>query len=297
VYYKDTTFLSFSLWFIEKDTEMTTWFITGISRGLGKALATAALAEGDTVIGTVRTGSFERDHDRGTLHVLNVDLVNGQAAAASVAKAFELAGQIDVIVNNAGYGLLGALEKASDADVERLFAVDVFAPFRIIRAALPYLRAQGNGHIINITSIAGRAPTTGSAVYAAAKYALEGLSSALALEVAPLGIKVTAIAPGAFRTDFLSSHSIRKSDAEDAAYAETIGRSSAAFDSVAGRQLGNPDLAAQAIINLVRADNPPLHLLLGSDALRRARSKLDQIADEIDAWETTTRSTDFEKEQ
>lgn len=274
---------------------MTTWFITGISRGLGKALAAAALADGDTVIGTVRTGSFELDHDRGRLHVLNVDLVDGQAAVASVAKAFEIAGEIDVIVNNAGYGLLGALEKASDADVERLFAVDVFAPFRIIRTALPYLRAQRRGHIINITSIAGRAPTTGSAVYAAAKYALEGLSSALALEIAPLGIKVTAIAPGAFRTDFLSSHSIRKSDAEDAAYAETIGRSSAAFDSVAGRQLGNPDLAAQVIINLVRADNPPLHLLLGSDALRRARSKLDQIVDEIDAWETITRSTDFEK--
>eukprot|EP01132_Coremiostelium_polycephalum_P015434 gene15434-18643_t len=274
---------------------MTTWFITGISRGLGKALAAAALAEGDTVIGTVRTGSFELDHDRGRLHVLNVDLVDGQAAAASVAKAFEIAGEIDVIVNNAGYGLLGALEKASDADVERLFAVDVFAPFRIIRTALPYLRAQRRGHIINITSIAGRAPTTGSAVYAAAKYALEGLSSALALEIAPLGIKVTAIAPGAFRTDFLSSHSIRKSDAEDAAYAETIGRSSAAFDSVAGRQLGNPDLAAQVIISLVRADNPPLHLLLGSDALRRARSKLDQIVDEIDAWERITRSTDFEK--
>jgi NAD(P)-dependent dehydrogenase (short-subunit alcohol dehydrogenase family) len=274
---------------------MTTWFITGISRGLGKALAAAALAEGDTVIGTVRTGSFELDHDRGTLHLLNVDLVDGQAAAASIAKAFEIAGEIDVIVNNAGYGLLGALEKASDADVERLFAVDVFAPFRIIRTALPYLRAQRRGHIINITSIAGRAPTTGSAVYAAAKYALEGLSSALALEIAPLGIKVTAIAPGAFRTDFLSSHSIRKSDAEDAAYAETIGRSSAAFDSVAGRQLGNPDLAAQVIISLVRADNPPLHLLLGSDALRRARSKLDQIVDEIDAWETITRSTDFEK--
>lgn len=274
---------------------MTTWFITGISRGLGKTLAAAALAEGDTVIGTVRTGSFELDHDRGTLHVLNVDLVDGQAAAASVAKAFEIAGEIDVIVNNAGYGLLGALEKASDADIERLFAVDVFAPFQIIRTALPYLRAQRRGHIINITSIAGRAPTTGSAVYAAAKYALEGLSSALALEVAPLGIKITAVAPGAFRTDFLSSHSIRKSDAEDAAYAETIGRSSAAFDSVAGRQLGNPDLAAQVIINLVRADNPPLHLLLGSDALRRARSKLDQIVDEIDAWETITRSTDFEK--
>lgn len=275
---------------------MTTWFITGISRGLGKALATAALAEGDTVVGTVRTGPFSLDHGKGTLHVLSVDLVDGNDAAASVAKAFELAGQIDVIVNNAGYGLLGAVEKATDAEVERLFAVDVFSPFRIIRAALPYLRQQGSGHIINITSIAGRAPTTGSAIYSAAKSALEGMSAALALEVEPLGIKVTAIAPGAFRTDFLSSHSIRKSDTADVAYAETIGRSAAAFDSVAGRQAGDPDLAAQAIITLVRSDNPPRHLLLGSDALRRARTKLDQVVDEIDAWEAVTRSTDFNAE-
>lgn len=272
---------------------MTTWFITGISRGLGKALATAALAEGDTVVGTVRAGPFSLDHDKGTLHILNVDLVDGNAAAASVAKAFELAGQIDVIVNNAGYGLLGALENASDAEVERLFAVDVFSPFRIIRAALPYLREQGSGHIVNITSIAGRAPTTGSALYSAAKSALEGMSAALALEVEPLGIKVTAVAPGAFRTDFLSSHSIRKSDIADPAYAETIGRSAVAFDSAAGRQLGDPDLAAQAILALVRSDNPPLQLLLGSDALRRARTKLDLVVDEIDAWEAVTRSTDF----
>lgn len=272
---------------------MTTWFITGISRGLGKALAMAALAQGDTVVGTVRSGAFSLDQDKGTLHILNVDLVDSDAAAASVGKAFELAGKIDVIVNNAGYGLLGALEKASDDEVERLFAVDVFSPFRIIRAALPHLRQQGSGHIINITSIAGRAPTTGTALYSAAKAALEGLSASLAQEVAPLGIKVTAIAPGAFRTDFLSSHSIRKSDGADPAYSETIGRSTAAFDAAAGRQLGDPDLAAQAIITLVRSDNPPLHLLLGSDALRRARTKIDQVVDEIDSWEAVTRSTDF----
>lgn len=274
---------------------MTTWFITGISRGLGRALAIAALAQGDTVVGTVRATTFSLDSGNGILHVLDADLIDGEAAKTSVTKAFELVGNIDVIVNNAGYGLLGALEEASDAEVERLFAVDVFAPFRIIRAALPYLRRQGSGHIINITSIAGRAPTTGSAMYSAAKSALEGLSSALALEVAPLGIRVTAVAPGAFRTDFLSSHSIRKSQAEGNAYAETIGQSMAAFDSAAGRQAGDPDLAAQAILALVDSDNPPLHLLLGSDALRRARAKIDQVIDEIDIWETVTRGTDFKE--
>lgn len=275
---------------------MTTWFITGISRGLGKALAKAALAQGDTVVGTVRSGIVSFDHDAGSLHILNVDLVDGASIEAVVRDAFNLVGKIDVIGNNAGYGLLGALESATDAEVERLFAVDVFAPFRLIRAALPYLREQGSGHIVNVTSIAGRAPSTGSALYSSAKAALEGLSAALSLEVAPLGIKVTAVAPGAFRTDFLSNHSIRKSDEAHSAYGETIGKSSAAFDAAAGRQLGDPERAAAAIITMVRSENPPLHLLLGSDALRRMRAKLDQVVDEIDGWEAITRSTDYPEE-
>ncbi|MCG5242325.1 oxidoreductase [Azospirillum doebereinerae] len=271
---------------------MTTWFITGISRGLGLSLARAALAEGDTVIGTVRNGTPDLPADRGVLHVVTLDVSDGAAAEAAVAQAFAQAGRIDVIVNNAGYGLLGAIEQASDAEVARLFATDVFGPFRIIRAALPHLRAQGSGRIVNVTSIAGRAPGAGAGLYAAAKHALEGLSASLAQEVAPFGIKVTAVAPGAFRTDFLSAHSIRKSDA-DPAYAASVGRSSAAFDAMAGRQLGDPDRAAQAILALVRSDNPPLHLLLGSDALRRAREKLDAVIGEIDAWEDLTRGTDF----
>ncbi|WP_395672446.1 oxidoreductase [Inquilinus sp.] len=272
---------------------MKTWFITGISRGLGLALAKAALADGDTVIGTVRSGAPDLAAGAGGLQVLPLDLADGVAAEAAVERAFAVAGRVDVIVNNAGYGLLGAVEKAGDADVARLFDVDVFSPFRIIRAALPHLRAQGAGHIVNITSIAGRAPGPGSSLYAAAKHALEGLSVGLAQEVAPLGIKVTAVAPGAFRTDFLSTHSIRKSEAEDAAYAASVGRSAAAFDSMAGKQLGDPDRAAQAILAAVRADNPPLHLLLGSDALARAQTKLDALIEEMNRWEEVTRSTDF----
>ncbi|MDR6294269.1 MULTISPECIES: oxidoreductase [Inquilinus] len=272
---------------------MKTWFITGISRGLGLALAKAALADGDTVIGTVRSGAPDLSAKAGTLHVLALDLADGAAAEAAVERAFALAGRVDVIVNNAGYGLLGAVEKADDADVARLFDVDVFSPFRIIRAALPHLRAQGAGHIVNITSIAGRAPGPGSSLYGAAKHALEGLSVGLAQEVAPLGIKVTAVAPGAFRTDFLSTHSIRKSEAEGAAYAASVGRSAAAFDTMAGKQLGDPDRAAQAILAAVRSDNPPLHLLLGSDALLRAQTKLDALIEEMNRWEEVTRSTDF----
>jgi NAD(P)-dependent dehydrogenase (short-subunit alcohol dehydrogenase family) len=271
---------------------MKTWFITGISRGLGLSLAKAAVAAGDTVIGTVRGGKPEIAGGPGRLHVLALDLATPGAAATAVAEAFKLAPRIDVIVNNAGYGLLGALEQATDAEIDRLFAVDVFGPVNIIRAALPHLRAQGGGHIINVTSIAGRAPGAGSALYSAAKAALEGLSASLVHELTPLGIKVTAVAPGAFRTDFLSAHSIRKSAAPGDAYAASIGRSDAAFDAMAGKQLGDPDKAAAAILEIAAAENPPLHLLLGSDALRRGREKLDAVIDEIDRWEALSRGTD-----
>jgi NAD(P)-dependent dehydrogenase (short-subunit alcohol dehydrogenase family) len=271
---------------------MKTWFITGISRGLGLALAKAALAEGDKVIGTVRSGTPNLKAAPGKLQVVTVDVADGTAVETAIQQAFAEVGTIDVIVNNAGYGLLGATEKATDAELTHIFAVDVFAPFRIIRTALPYLRAQGSGHIVNITSVAGRAPAAGYSLYASVKYALEGMSVSLAQELAPFGIKVTAVAPGAFRTDFLSAHSIRKSDADNA-YAGNIGRITAAFDANDGKQIGDPDRGAQAIIAAVKADNPPLHLLLGSDALRRAREKLDAVIEEIDRWEDLTRSTDF----
>ena len=272
---------------------MRTWFITGVSRGLGLAIANAALTDGDMVIGTVRDKAPDRSSGPGKLHVVTLDVADGEAADEAVHQAFARAGKIDVIVNNAGYGLLGAFETATDSEARRLFEVDVFAPIRIIRAALPYLRAQRSGHIINITSIAGRAPGAGSALYAAAKHALEGLSASLAQEVRPFGVKVTAVAPGAFRTDFLSSHSIRKSNAEEAAYAQSVGRMMSGFDAMAGKQIGDPDRAAQAILELVRAEQPPIHLLLGTDALRRTREKADAVIEEMDRWEEVTRGTDF----
>ena len=271
---------------------MKTWFITGISRGLGKALAEAALARGDTVIGTVRAALSERPASADRLHVLTLDMADGSAIVPAVAEAFGLTGRVDVLVNNAGYGLLGAIEEASDAEVERLFAVDVFGPFRLIRAALPALRRQGAGHIVNITSIAGRAPMAASGLYAAAKAAMEGLSQGLAQEVAPSGLKVTAVAPGAFRTDFLTDHSIRRSRLAEA-YRDSVGRSLAHLDAMAGRQAGDPARAAAAILTMVDDPEPPLHLLLGTDALRRARTKLDAVEAEIDRWEALTRSTDF----
>jgi NAD(P)-dependent dehydrogenase (short-subunit alcohol dehydrogenase family) len=271
---------------------MTKWFITGISRGLGKALAEAALARGDLVVGTTRDGKHSLTPSVGRLHVLPLEVGDGAAIESTVAKAFELAEGLDVIVNNAGYGLLGALENTSDEEAIRLFEVNVFGTFRVIRAALPTLRKQGRGHIINITSIAGRAPMPGSSLYSASKSAIEALSQSLAQEVQPFGIKVTVVAPGAFRTDFLSDRSIRKSATSDA-YADSVGQSLKRLEDMAGRQQGDPAAAARALLTVVDAKQPPLHLLLGTDALRRAREKLETLTAELDRWEQLTRGTDF----
>jgi NAD(P)-dependent dehydrogenase (short-subunit alcohol dehydrogenase family) len=273
---------------------MRTWFITGVSRGLGAALAGAVLARGDTVIGTTRGDKPDLPVGDGTLHVLTLDVADPTAVQAAVDRAVMLAKRVDVVVNNAGYGLLGAVEAATDEEVERLFAVNVFGPFRVIRAFLPHLRTQRLGHVVNITSIAGRAPMASSGLYAAAKSAMEGLSQSLAQELAPPGIKVTAVAPGGFRTDFLDPHSIRRSQGVLAdIYAGTVGKALDHLDDIAGRQIGDPARAADAIIAAVEADHPPLHLLLGSDALRRARAKAAAVAAEMALWESTTIGTDF----
>lgn len=275
---------------------MKQWFITGISRGFGLAVAKAALAAGDRVVGTVRSGRPDIEDKDGRLDLLTLDMTDKASIDAQVAEAFRLAGKIDVIVNNAGYGLLGAIEKATDEELNNLFQVDVFGPFRVIRAALPFLKHQASGHIINVTSIAGRAPAAGAGLYAAAKYALEGLSVVLAQEVRPFGVKVTAVAPGAFRTDFLSPHSLRWSAPEDAAYDASVGKGRAAWQAMAGRQAGDPERAAGAILALAASENPPLHLLLGSDAWTRARAKLDLMTAEMDAWREVTLSTDYPKD-
>jgi NAD(P)-dependent dehydrogenase (short-subunit alcohol dehydrogenase family) len=272
---------------------MKKWFITGVSRGLGKALAEAALARGDTVIGTVREGDPQVAQGPGVFQRLTLDVRDPKAIEATVARAFDLASGLDVVVNNAGYGLLGPVEYVSDADLTRLFETNVFGSLRVIRAVLPRLRGQRSGHIINITSIAGRAPNAASGVYAATKAALEGLSASLALELAPFGIKITAVAPGAFRTDFLTDHSIRRTEAASDDYEASAGKIIDALRKTDGQQIGDPVRAARSILELVDSDTPPVHLLLGSDALRRAREKLDNLIDEMDRWEPVTRSTDY----
>ncbi|RWR03936.1 short-chain dehydrogenase [[Pantoea] beijingensis] len=268
------------------------WFITGVSRGFGHALAQTLLAQGETVIGTTRdiAPSFISEPH---FHWLPLDVTDAGGVSATVEKAFAVAGRIDVLVNNAGYGLLGAVEEATDEQIDRLFAVNFHGTRRVIQAALPRLRKQRSGHIINISSIAGIAPNSGSGLYSAAKFAVEGMSQALAQEVAPLGIHVTLVEPGAFRTDFLSAHSLRRSSSDIEDYATTAGAIMAKLDSVAGKQLGDPQKAAEAIVAVARAENPPLHLLLGSDALARTEKMLNAFREDIDTWRAVTLGTDF----
>lgn len=271
---------------------MKTWLITGISRGFGLALAKAALARGDTVIGTVRGEAPAIESGQGSLHVLKLDVSDRDKVREQVARAIELAGgHMDVVVNNAGFGLVGAIEEATPDEVEKIFAVNFFGTLNVIQAALPFLRQQKGGHIINITSIAGHAPGTAAGIYAAAKHAVEGLSKCLSQEVAPFGIKVTAIAPGAFRTDFASDHSLMRSTATEGIYTETVDQMRKAFDNMAGNQIGDPAKAAQAILRVVDSNDPPVHLLLGADALQRARVKYDALRADMKAWEGVTLDT------
>lgn len=269
------------------------WFITGISRGLGLSLARRVLAEGDVVIGTTRGSRPDIAAGPGKLHVFNMDVTKPEEVIAVVRQAYEVCGRLDVVVNNAGYGLLGAIEESDAQDTKDVFAVNFLGTLNVVQAALPALREQRDGHIVNITSIAGIAPGAGSGLYAAAKFAVEGMSEALAQEVAPLGIRVTIIEPGAFRTDFLSEDSIRYAARKIADYELSSAKVVAAFQAMHGNQLGDPERAAEAIVRVVGSPEPPLRLLLGSDALRRTRAKLAKFEREIEDWEAVTIGTDY----
>lgn len=270
-----------------------TWFITGISRGLGREFASQLIARGDRVIGTTRDRRSDLTGPASGLTVFALDVTDRDAVRKVVDSAFAT-GPIDVLVNNAGYGLMSSIEDATDAEVEHVMDVNFHGPRRIIQAALPRLREQRRAHIVNITSIAGIAAGAGSGYYAAAKYALEGLSQSLAREGAPLGIHVICVEPGAFRTDFLTDHSLRTSPGMDSDYAATAGATSGYLAKLAGRQPGDPAKAVKAIIQAVEAPKPPLHLVLGPDAIRRTDEMLKDFAADLDAWRTVGMGTNHD---
>ena len=274
---------------------MVTWFITGCSTGLGRALAAAVLQAGHNAVLTARKpeslDDLVREHPDTAL-VLPLDVRDHAQVVAAVRAGEERFGALDVLVNNAGYGYRSALEEGDPEEVAQLFATNFFGAVDVIQQVLPGMRNRGAGTIVNISSIAGRTSQPGSGYYSATKFALEGASDALAKEVGPLGIRVIVVEPGGFRTDF-AGRSLTQSAQPIGDYADTAGKRRKENDTIDGRQPGDPAKAAQAILQAVASDEPPLRLLLGSDALRRAEAELDRQRAEIDAWREVTTGTDF----
>jgi NAD(P)-dependent dehydrogenase (short-subunit alcohol dehydrogenase family) len=273
---------------------MKTWFITGASRGLGALIAARALAEGDNVVATARDpgtvtarlGAHER------LLALRLDVTREEEAKAAVEAAIARFGRIDVLVNNAGYGLLAAVEEATGPEVERLFATNVFGLLAVTRAVLPAMRRQRSGHVINISSIGGYAAYQGWGVYGATKFAVEGLSEAMSQELAPLGIKATVVEPGFFRTDFLDAQSLEVSQ-PIADYAETVGDMRGRMAAANHAQPGDPRQLAEAMITLANSAEPPVRLPLGTDTLARIAAKNRSVEEEVARWHDLAASTDF----
>ena len=271
-----------------------TLLITGVSSGFGRALAEQALADGHRVVGTVRTAEAKRAFealDAGRAFGRLLDVTDFEAIEGVVAGVEESVGEIDVLVNNAGYGQEGVLEESPLGAMRRQFDVNVFGAVAMTRAVLPYMRRRHRGHILNITSMGGYITMPGIAYYCGSKFALEGISEVLGKEVAPFGMFVTAVAPGSFRTEWAGRSMVRTP--------RSIADYDALFDPIrdarrakSGQQLGDPVKAARAMLAVIDSEAPPAHLLLGSDALGLVRDKLTALAAEIDQWEALSRSTD-----
>ena len=278
--------------------EKKVWYVTGASKGVGLALVRKLLAEGHQVAATSRSlealeeavGPAPADQ----FLPLEADLSDEASVAGSLLTTHEVFGRIDVVVNNASYGIGGTIEELTLEEIRRSFDVNVFAPIIVIQKAMPYLRTQRSGHIINIASIAGFAGVIGWSVYAAAKQAVIGLSDVLAQDVRSLGIHVTAVAPGAFRTQFLSKESVAFAGTPIDDYAE-VRASHAKYRSIDGKQIGDPVKAAEALIELVATPEPPTLLFLGSDAYNRATAKMAELNQLIEKWKSLTLSTQLEE--
>lgn len=274
---------------------MPTWLITGCSSGLGRALAEAVLARGWNAIVTARHSA--RVEGLVTAHPTTalaaaLDVADRKQVQATIAQAEKQFGAVDVLVNSAGHGYRAAVEEAEETAVDELFGSNFFGAVAMIKAVLPGMRARRHGTIVNVSSIAAREPGPGSAYYAATKCALEGLSGGLRKEVEPLGIKVIVVEPGEFRTDF-SGRSLLQSRTAIADYADTAGRRRIENDRTDGHQRGDPTRAAQVIIKAVDTPEPPRLLLLGSDAIQVVGSVLDRDRAALQAWKTTSLTTDF----
>ncbi|WP_171109914.1 MULTISPECIES: oxidoreductase [unclassified Streptomyces] len=273
---------------------MSVWFVTGASRGFGAEITREALNRGHRVIATARDMSAVlRAYPQKPAGLLSVsaDVTEPEQLTVAVEAGLAEFGRIDVVVNNAGYGLVGAIEETSDTAARALFDVNVFGVLNTLRATLPTLRAQRSGHILNISSVGGFATAPAVGLYGASKFALEGISEALHGELAPLGVRVTIVEPGGFRTDFLNGSSIQVEPAAIEDYAAGAGPVREALAHNDGRQPGDPVKAAKAIVDITEVDEPPLRLQLGADAVERVEAKLDLVRRELDEWRHVALST------
>ncbi|WP_427147738.1 oxidoreductase [Rhizobium leguminosarum] len=272
-----------------------TWFITGASSGLGRALAEAVLARGWRAAMTARRpetlADLTAEHGDRAL-ALALDVTDSNSIAGAVHDAETHFGAIDVLVNNAGYGYLSAIEEGDDAEIRAQFETNVFGLIAVTKQVLPGMRSRRQGHIFNVSSLGGLVAFAATGYYHATKFAVEGLSESLSHEVKSLGIDVTILEPGAFRTDWAGRSMVESSTIIDD-YAETSGKRRQVTRSVSGNQPGDPVRAATAIISAFEADEPPLRLLLGAPALKIARERLDALSANFEAWAETTLSADF----
>jgi len=275
------------------------WFITGCSTGFGRELAKLVLDRGYRAVITARDPAKIQDltagHE-GRALALKLDVTDKAEVAATVRQAQAVFGSIDVLVNNAGFGYVGALEESEEAEVRAMVETNFFGLARMIHEVLPGMRRRRRGSIVNISSIGGLVGFPGTGYYCATKFAVEGLSESLSKEVAPLGIKVLVVEPGPFRTDW-AGRSLKKSTQQIPEYAETAGAFRDRIEGGSGKQVGDPIRACEAIIKALESDNMPLRLVLGAIALERARIKIEQLRSEIDAWEETTLSADYPDSQ
>ena len=273
------------------------WLITGCSTGFGRELAKEVLAKGYKVAVASRKTSDVDDivaaYPNSSI-AIQIDVTNESEIKSSVAQTMAHFGQIDVLVNNAGIGYFGSIEESEDAEVRKMFEINVFGLAKMTQEVLPHMRKQRSGHILNIASIAGLRSFPGVGFYNATKYAVDGFSEALAKEVGPLGIKVTIIAPSGFRTDW-AGRSANESPANISDYTETAYKNKDNIRGISGNQAGDPIRGVKAMIQVVESENPPMRLLLGVAALKGAREKLEELKNDFDTWAAVTEGADFPK--
>lgn len=274
---------------------MKVWFITGASRGFGALVAERALAQGDSVVATARNPRTVTDRfgSHPNLLSLALDVTDERQAIAAAQAAIARFGRIDILLNNAGFGLMGAVEEASAAEVEAVYRTNVFGLLNVTRAVLPHMRERRSGRILNISSIGGYRGAAGFGVYSSTKFAVEGLSEALHAELAPLGVHVTVVEPGYFRTDFLDAASLTVSPVVIADYAETAGKVRQVAVGLNHAQPGNPAKLAEVLTAFADAPNPPVRLPLGSDTVAAIEAKHEADGAILTAWRSVSISTDF----